>query len=66
MAIRLEGGWLANLARFLCDFEYSIGGVVCTERLMALFQGSGSPVQICIKANRNAVYENFGPFNIGS
>ena len=36
---------------------------MCAERVVALFQGVGTPVHV--NSNRDAVYEYFGPFHIG-
>ena len=64
MAFWFKCEWLADPAWFLGDFERCVRGVVCAERVVALFRGVGTPV--CVNFNRNAIYEYFGPFHIGS
>jgi hypothetical protein len=57
-----EGGWWADPARFLGDFEGGIGRVVSDERSVALIGGKGGSVFAA--ADRDAVYENFRPLDI--
>ena len=63
MAVAFERVRWVDPAWFLSDFEGSVEGVVCDKFLMALVGGVGA--SFLSDTNGDAVYEYFGPFDVG-